>query len=184
MKNQQIADQIQSMKKLQGLIDIEIQNLKEIGDVEMNTKVEIVNIPDMKVASVRYKGRYEEVGKYLGILFKHVGMKGVSAPFSMYYDDSYMEENADVEVCVEVKKAVEKDQVSTKTLAGGEYVVTTHIGPYDTLSKSYKAIADYMNENGLEASVPSREIYVKGPGMLFKGNPEKYETRILIPVKK
>lgn len=28
-----------------------------------------------------------------------------------------------------------------------------------------------------------REIYIKGPGMMFKGNPEKYITEILYPIE-
>lgn len=182
-KNEQIAEQINSMKKLQHLIHDEIQTLKELGDVKMSMKAEIIEVPDMRVASVRYKGKYEEVGKYLGILYKNVGMKGASEPFSMYHDHEFMEENADVEVCVEVKQDVNKGEVASKTLPGGRFVALTHIGPYDTLSHSYKAIADYMTENNLEGAIPSREIYLKGPGMLFKGNPKKYETRILIPIK-
>ena len=31
-------------------------------------------------------------------------------------------------------------------------------------------------------TLPTREIYVKGPGMVFKGNLEKYVTEIQIPV--
>ena len=29
---------------------------------------------------------------------------------------------------------------------------------------------------------PSREIYLKGPGMFFKGNPHKYVTEIQLPI--
>ena len=31
--------------------------------------------------------------------------------------------------------------------------------------------------------LPTREVYLKGPGMLLKGNPEKYLTEIQIPVR-
>jgi len=29
---------------------------------------------------------------------------------------------------------------------------------------------------------PRREIYIKGPGMIFKGNPQNYITEIAIPL--
>jgi effector-binding domain-containing protein len=29
---------------------------------------------------------------------------------------------------------------------------------------------------------PPREIYIKGPGMIFRGNPKKYLTEIQFPV--
>ena len=32
--------------------------------------------------------------------------------------------------------------------------------------------------------MPSREVYVKGPGMIFKGNPKNYLTEIQIMFEK
>jgi effector-binding domain-containing protein len=37
-----------------------------------------------------------------------------------------------------------------------------------------------IHARGLTAKVPSRELYVKGPGMIFKGNPQKYLTEIQV----
>jgi len=31
---------------------------------------------------------------------------------------------------------------------------------------------------------PFREVYIKGPGMFLKGNPEKYITEIIFPLEK
>ena len=30
---------------------------------------------------------------------------------------------------------------------------------------------------------PTREVYIKGPGMIFKGNPAKYLTEIQVMIK-
>jgi effector-binding domain-containing protein len=40
-----------------------------------------------------------------------------------------------------------------------------------------------MHDKGLKMQIPTREIYVKGPGMIFKGNPNNYLTEIQIPVQ-
>jgi len=32
--------------------------------------------------------------------------------------------------------------------------------------------------------MPTRELYVKGPGMIFKGNPKKYLTEIQILIRR
>lgn len=48
---------------------------------------------------------------------------------------------------------------------------------------AYKAILDYAGEHDLKCLTPSREIYLKGPGMIFKGNPNKYVTEIIIPIE-
>ncbi len=55
-----------------------------------------------------------------------------------------------------------------------------HRGPYDGIGRSYEKIFAHINENGQKALVPSREIYLKGPGMIFKGNPKRYLTEIQV----
>lgn len=35
---------------------------------------------------------------------------------------------------------------------------------------------------GHEIACPTREVYIKGPGMIFKGNPKRYLTEIQILV--
>ena len=79
-----------------------------------------------------------------------------------------------------VKKAVEKGEIHTRTLPACRCVSAMHIGPYEELSSSYKAVTDFIVSHQFTTIIPSREIYHKGPGMLLKGNPQKYETEILI----
>jgi effector-binding domain-containing protein len=47
----------------------------------------------------------------------------------------------------------------------------------------FKALMDYAANNGLECLLPSQEIYHKGPGRIFKGNPNNYITEIALPIK-
>ena len=58
-----------------------------------------------------------------------------------------------------------------------------HHGPYDTLHQSYALIMKYVKDKGYEIDLPTREIYVKGPGMIFRGNPKRYVTEILFPIQ-
>jgi hypothetical protein len=53
-----------------------------------------------------------------------------------------------------------------------------HKGPYSELGRSYAKIVQYLHDHEYEASIPTREIYHKGPGMIFKGNPRNYLTKI------
>jgi effector-binding domain-containing protein len=43
---------------------------------------------------------------------------------------------------------------------------------------AYKAILDYTKDNNIKCTLPSREIYVKGSGKIFKRNPNNYSNRI------
>jgi len=37
------------------------------------------------------------------------------------------------------------------------------------------------NERKVTLALPTREVYVKGPGLIFKGNPKNYLTEIHLP---
>ncbi|HNT30299.1 MAG TPA: MerR family transcriptional regulator, partial [bacterium] len=45
-------------------------------------------------------------------------------------------------------------------------------------------ITAYVNEHGYTVTLPTREIYLKGPGMIFRGNPNNYLTEIQMLVTK
>jgi effector-binding domain-containing protein len=58
-----------------------------------------------------------------------------------------------------------------------------HKGPYETLGRSYEKITAYIKEKGYRPKLPSREVYLKGPGMIFKGKSENYLTEIQILIE-
>lgn len=182
-KHQQLTDRIHSAQKLQKAIEISVESLKEAVSMGKESVVCIKEIPDAHIASLRYTGKYSDMGEHISELFKAVG-GSVNGPIvALYYDESFMEDGAEIEVAVPVKKSVEKGQVKSRTLTGGKFLSVIHIGPYERLCDSYKTAMDYLEANGLKTKTPSREVYLKGPGMLLKGNPEKYETEILMELE-
>jgi DNA-binding transcriptional MerR regulator len=152
-------------------------------EISMNYQIEVKEIAPVSVASIRYKGKYSDVGKYIGTLYKAVKGDAAGAPIQLYHDAEYMEEGADLELCVPTKKAVSHPDVTVKKLPAVRALCTTHVGSYEKLNLAYKALVDYANEHRLNCATPSREIYVKGPGMIFKGNEENYVTEIIIPIE-
>ena len=152
-------------------------------EISMNYEIEVKEIAPVSVASIRYKGKYSDVGKYIGTLYKVVKGDAAGAPIQLYHDAEYMEDGADLELCVPTEKAVSHPDVALKKLPAVRALCTTHAGSYEKLNLAYKALMDYANENHLNFTTPSREIYVKGPGMIFKGNEENYVTEIIIPIE-
>jgi effector-binding domain-containing protein len=152
-----------------------------------STDNEIVekHIPDIRIAGIRWKGRYGDTGQYLGRLGRAVGRHIAGKPFNLYYDEEYKEEDADVESCFPVREGREikaPNDVSIRLLRGRRVVSLVHKGPYDQLGRSYERIAAYLKEKSYKVIGPPREIYVKGPGFIFKGNPKNYLTEIQFPV--
>jgi effector-binding domain-containing protein len=145
-------------------------------------EVQEKTIEPMLIAGIRMKGRYDECGPSFGKLCRSFGRHCSGPPMMLYYDTEY-KEIADFEVCVPVKQAKTVEGVSVREIPGGKCVSLIHQGPYDRdlFSKSYAKIMKYIKDKGYRISCvdcPSREIYLKGPGMIFKGNPKKYLTEI------
>jgi len=177
-KNEMIQEKINHYKKLQNKIDA-FESLEEEMTMKLET-VKTITIKDQLIASITYTGKYEEVGTYIGQLFKAIKSNASGKPFCIYHDDDYKEENALIEVCVPIRRELSYNEIEVKTLAGGKTLSLMHIGPYSKLSLSYKVLTDYIKEHDLELKSNIREHYLKGPGMLLKGNPEKYKTEIQI----
>jgi DNA-binding transcriptional MerR regulator/effector-binding domain-containing protein len=134
------------------------------------------------VAGVRMTGRYDEIGTGFGQLYRRVGRYAAGKPLCLYYDCEYRDGDADFEPCVPLKKSVSVDGISVRELPGGRFVTLVHRGPYQELGRSYARVLKYAKDHGFEVSLPTREVYMKGPGMIFRGNPKKYLTEIQLPV--
>ena len=150
----------------------------------MNQEIIIKEIPEILIASIRFKGKYQDVSEAFRNLFKNYGRYCNGAPFSLYYDNDYKEDDADIEACVPVKTVVESEGIKCRKLAGGKAVTVIHHGPYETLGQSYQLIFDYLNENHRQISIPYREVYLKGPGLILPRSPKKFVTEIQVLLEK
>jgi effector-binding domain-containing protein len=65
-------------------------------------------------------------------------------------------------------------------LPGGPAVAMTHVGPYETLAKSYAALQDFAAERGLVPAAGMWESYLSDPGA--EHDPSAWRTRIVCPV--
>jgi effector-binding domain-containing protein len=73
--------------------------------------------------------------------------------------------------------------IAVHRLPGGKCVFVVHKGPYEQIGRSYAKLIEYVQQKGYEVEPPSREIYPKGPGMIFRGNPRNYLTEIQVLVR-
>jgi effector-binding domain-containing protein len=67
-------------------------------------------------------------------------------------------------------------------LPGGLAVSLVHRGPYALLGRSYEKVFSHVRSRGLVALTPSYEVYLRGPGAIFRGDPRRYLTEIQVRV--
>jgi DNA-binding transcriptional MerR regulator len=147
---------------------------------EVKFEVEEKEVETLLIAGYRMKGRYNEVGEGFKILGKEMGRNINGKPMTLHYEGEYKENDADFEPCFPIRKGTNTGKISVRELRGGKCVAIIHKGTYDTLGNSYKLLFDYIGKKNYKTILPSREVYIKGPGMIFKGNPNNYLTEIQI----
>ncbi len=184
-QKEEIASRIRRQKNIVKNLELIIGKEKEAIMTLKNTgfEVEEKDLDTLLVAGMRYKGKYDDCGEMFKKISKKMGRYIHGKPFNLYYDSEYKEEDADIETCMPVRKGKNVNGITVRELSGGRAVSLIHKGPYENLNRSYKKIMDYIKEKGYTPKLPSREIYVKGPGMIFKGKPENYLTEIQILIE-
>jgi DNA-binding transcriptional MerR regulator len=184
-KRQEILSKIRKQKEIVKSLDLIINKEKEAIMALKNTEFEIEEkeLDTLLIAGIRFKGKYSDCGVAFGKIAKAMGRNISGKPFNLYYDSEYKEEDADIESCFPVRKGKDVSEITVRELPGGRCVSLIHKGPYETLGRSYEKIMSYIKEKGYTPKLPVREVYLKGPGMIFKGKPENYLTEIQILIE-
>jgi len=135
------------------------------------------------VAGIRMKGKYSDCGRGFARIGRSLGRFICGKPLLLHYDSEYREDDADFEACMPVRQRKEIDGLTVRELPGGRCVSLVHQGPYDQLGRSYARVFEYLNDHKYKVILPTREVYLKGPGMILKGNPKNYLTEIQILIE-
>ena len=184
-KTGEIREKIDQYTTISRSIELIIQKERESAmDTKVAFEVEEKEIETMLIAGHRMKGKYSDVGKGFGLLGKKLGRHINGKAMALYYDCEYKDDDADFEACFPVRKGKDAEGISVRELKGGKTVTLIHKGPYETLSDSYKKILAYIKEKEYKYTLPTREVYIKGPGLILKGNPKNYLTEIQMMLEK
>ena len=193
------ADLLDVMVRQKSLIEAKIRRYREIVNSlqqflnhEQETRrimenatfqIEEKMAPTILIAAIRRKGRYADCGPSFAKIGKRFGRHISGKPLLLVYDTEFKEADADYEACMPVRRGEPVDGISVRELPGGRFVSLLHKGPYDQLGRSYAKVLEFIRENGYEITTPTREVYHKGPGMFFRGNPKNYLTEIQAFIK-
>lgn len=149
----------------------------------MEYKVEVREIEPIRVAFMKYKGIATEANKVFPNVFKAIRGKVDGAPFFNYITMNPETKFGEIELCVPTAMTPNRNGVEVKETPKVRALCVTHKGSYETMFQAYQKIYVYAKQNGIKLQTEFREVFIKGPGMLLKGNPEKYITEIIFPIE-
>jgi DNA-binding transcriptional MerR regulator/effector-binding domain-containing protein len=180
-----IRDRIKTDQKTAKLLESAIADEAEAARLATagRFRIETKEIGPMPVAGLRMTGRYEECGRGFKTLARTMARHIAGKAMCLYYDSEFRDDDANFEPCFPLRREVAAPEgVSVKTLPPSRCLTLVHQGPYNQLGRSYKIVLSELRRRELRATLPTREVYLKGPGMIFRGNPGKYLTEIQIPL--
>lgn len=179
-----IEARVRRYRKVVRSLDQFIADARQTQDVLAQAGDDVCekDLPPMLVAGIRMRGRYSDCGKGFARLGRAFGRYICGQPLLLLYDDEYREEDADFEPCMPIRQAKTVDGIHVRELPAIRCATLLHKGPYDAVGPTYARIFRHLRANGLAPAAPCREVYIKGPGMIFKGNPKNYLTEIQVPV--
>ena len=136
-------------------------------------------VPSQHVAFIHYQGAYED----MPLLYKAIGKEAkskINGPAGAIYFPTKSGQKPMYEAYFPVKKdwVPQESAIQFKDIPSANVLVFYHVGPYASLSKTYEKTAQFFKDSKITVKAKSREVYVKGPGWIFKGNPKKYITEI------
>jgi len=124
--------------------------------------------------SKRFSGTYDQVGEAFSQLYERYGRLAKGKPYAFYYELGYSDEPTDIECGIEIEGKTK--EIFPKTKA----VKLIHEGPYGSQGSSYFNLFSYCRERDYSVKLPVVEHFIKGPGLIFPGNPKKYRTECII----
>jgi DNA-binding transcriptional MerR regulator len=180
-----IDQKVRSYRQLVVSLDKFIAQEREVRQIMANTSYEVIEkvVEPMLVAGVRMKGKYADCGKGFAKIGRSLGRQIRGKAFLLHYDSEYREHDADFEACMPIRAGKPEGGISVRELEGGRCVSLLHKGPYNELGGSYAKVFEFIHDKRYEPLTPTREIYHKGPGMIFKGNPRNYLTEIQVLIR-
>jgi DNA-binding transcriptional MerR regulator len=172
------------LARLDDLIDGRRPLVREPDDVLYEIHVD--DLPEQNVLSVRGRVPQDEVKTFIRGAFEEIYGRlreaggeedGVAFSICPFADDQGI---VALEVAVPVAAPVAGEgRVESRTIPACTALVLTHRGPYAELTRSYRALAHWLELQGAESAGDPREYYVSDPDETDR---DDLVTRVAWPV--
>ena len=151
------------------------------------TTITVVDRPEQLTAGVRERVPMSELTQFFSRAFEHTmkaleaqGVHPNGAPFGKYYGQPG--ETVDVEAGFPVASVIASvGDVKPGMLPGGRIVEAVHVGPFDTMERTYAELQHYFTDTHLDVGDVMWENYLTDPEV--EPDATKWRTQICWPVR-
>ncbi len=149
-------------------------------------RVELRQLATQPAAVIHETVEMADLGEWMGKVFgeveaylREMGVAPAGPPFSRYF--SMPDDGVDVESGFPTATTVaRRGRITPTELPGGSVAVTTHMGPYETVSAAYEAIGQWLVEQGRHPAGPFWEVYYTDPTEV--PDPSQWRTDVFQPL--
>jgi hypothetical protein len=132
------------------------------------------DVPGQEVVALRRTVVVYEIGSLFAELGSRLRCFPCGPPQALYHGVGPDPLRVDVEVVFPVPEK------GDKVIPGGEVAFITHLGGYDAIPNARTALVHWVDDMGLRAVGPLREVYIVGPHTTR--DPGRYVTEIQLPI--
>lgn len=156
--------------------------------MEMN--VQLIQVPPIRVLMLRHIGPYDQIGPKFEQLWAWIARNNVPAQRSIgvYWDnpDFVPPSQCKSAACAELPLVYSPPDragtaIEVTQLHGGEYAMTTFVGPYEELAPVWSELTTYVEESLRRkiSTEPAFEVYVNDPSAT---PPHLLKTELFMPL--
>lgn len=165
----------------------ELQSLVTRPLTLLAERVEVRELAAQDVVAMTTTTSWDELGGWVGAAFgtlmdvaEEAGLD-LTGPCGAVYPGDDIAERLTVTAFIPVGPAREGERPEQwATLPGGRFAVGVHLGPYDTIGETYRALGTWLAREARPPAYDIRESYLIGPGDVT--DPTHYRTEIAWPL--
>ncbi|MCP3138299.1 MerR family transcriptional regulator [Pyxidicoccus xibeiensis] len=118
-------------------------------------------LPGVRAAVHRARGRYSDASVFFPRLFAACGPHVAGAPFCLYHEAEYREDDADISWCVPLAPGARPEGVHVEELPEVQAATLVHTGPPDSVGPSWARLFAHLHAHERVAAVPLRETFLR-----------------------
>jgi DNA-binding transcriptional MerR regulator len=198
LRRAQIEQQLRDEHARLSQVEARLAQIEHVGASPHHVyDVVVREVPAQRVATLRaVVPDANEIAELFEAVEAHAGAhdaRAPASPFTLFHDEDYHDEHADVEVAVPLTMPIPAtDRIVVKEMAAVPCMACViYVGSYDPLVDALNAVMVWLAQNGQRAAGPFREAYLRYsaapkpnvPVAFLTQRREEWVTELQVPIE-